>query len=79
MKLKDLIGKRVEVLTEVSDGAGDVKKEWTPGTVTGEYTVPDMQRHTTGQRPGIVVHVPGAAYKNKHINIEDGLIDSTVR
>ena len=72
------MSKNVKIFTEVSDGAGDVESAWIDGTVVGEYSVSSSMRHSTGERPGIIVHAPRCAYKDKYIRVSDDLISTVI-
>lgn len=72
-------GTKVKIFAQVSNGAGDVTDAWTDGVVVNQFTVPASLRQATGQRPGIVVHVPQSAMKDKFIMVADDFIDTVVR
>lgn len=72
------VGKKVLVFTEVSDGQGDVKTAWMPGTVVTAVSVqPGFKAH--GCESGTIVNVPGCAYKDKNIFVPDSLKSVVLR
>jgi len=67
------VGAEVKILTEVSDGQGDAQSKWIDGTVVNRTDVP-MGMRAYGNRPGIIVHAPECAYKDKYIVVSDDMI-----
>lgn len=71
-------GQQVEIYTEVSDGQGDVKSAWIPGTVAEVVEVqPGFKAH--GCSSGVIVNASDCAYKDKNIFVSDDMVSTVLR